>query len=102
MNQSTRTGIFVLITVYLISIFFMLSAMTESISTIDATSTSGTIGGNINFLGMQIGISDSILGNFIISVASVPIWFNTIFIVLPFTIWTIFCIMMWIPTLPSG
>lgn len=99
--QTNRTTLVIILTVYLVSLFFMIGAMSETIA-IDYTSTSQSIGTSINFLGMEIGFGDSFLGNIILGVASLPLWFNALFITLPATVLGIFIVLMFIPTIPSG
>ena len=99
--NTNRVSVVIVILIYLTCLFFFLEAMGKDIA-IDYTSTSQSIGGTVKFLGMEVGINGGFLSNIIVSIATLPIWFNAIFIVIPSIILAVFTIMMFIPTIPSG
>ncbi len=96
-----RTLIVVILLFYLSAMFFLLGAMSEDI-TINMTTTSQSIGTEVSFLGMTFSLGENFLSNIVVSVANLPIWFNTLFIVMPSILLAVFTIMMFIPTIPSG
>lgn len=101
MQNSTRTGVIILLIVYLVSLTFLLEAMSETIA-INYKQTTQSIGNKISFLGMEIGLGESFLGNVVISIAILPLWMNTLLIIIPSTILAVFIVLAFIPTIPSG
>ena len=99
--QTNRTTIVIVLLVYLISLAFLFQYMGQDIQ-IDYSTTTQSIGVPISFLGMSFTVGDNFLGNIVVGVASMPIWFNTLFIVIPSVLLAVFTIMMFIPTIPSG
>lgn len=99
--QTNRVTVFIICLFYLIGLGFLLNAMSETIA-IDYTESSQGFGNSFTFLGFEFTIGESIFGNIVISIANLPLWINTLFIVIPSILLIYFGIMMWIPTIPSG
>lgn len=99
--QTNRVTVFLVCLFYLVGLAFLLNAMSETIA-IDYSTTSQGIGQSFSFLGFNFMLGESFLGNVVVSIANIPLWFNSIFIVMPFILMVTFGIMMWIPTIPSG
>lgn len=99
--MTNRTTIFIVCLVYLVALGFLLNAMSETI-VLNYETTSQSLGFSINFLGMEIGLGDSFLGNIVLSIAVLPIAINTIFIIIPSILVIVFGIAQFIPTIPSG
>jgi hypothetical protein len=101
MEKSTRTGIVILMLIYLVSLFFIMDAIGQEIYA-DYTTTSQSIGMEIDFLGMKFSVFGGFLGNIVTSIESLPLWFNTLFVTIPSILLAVFTILMFIPTIPSG
>lgn len=107
--NTNRVSIVIVTLIYLVAIFFFLEAIgnyqyENKLSTleINATSTTQSLGMDVKFLGMNVKVFGGFLGNIITGISTLPIWFNTIFIIIPAIILAVFTIMMFIPTIPSG
>jgi hypothetical protein len=99
---TNRTTVFIFCLVYLIALFFFLGFYAESFPNIDYSSTGQSLGTSVDFLGLHFELGANFISNIVVSVASFPLWINTLFIVLPATLCAIFGILMFIPTIPSG
>ena len=99
--MTNRTTVFIVCLIYLVGLAFLLNAMSETI-VINYETTSQSLGFSISFLGMKISLGESFLGNIVLSIAVLPIWVNTIFIIIPSVLVIVFGIAQFIPTIPSG
>ena len=99
-----KTSVFIICLLYLVALSFLLDAMSVTIVSMNNqyTETSQSLGFHLDFLGMNIGLGDSFLGNIVISIALLPIWANTLFIVIPSILCIVYGIAQFIPTVPSG
>lgn len=86
----TRMILFIGIAVYLIGLGFLIPAMNNDLSNgISATNSSNTLTSGHDF-------------NFVTSITSLPLWFNTIFVIIPFVAWIIIGISLFFPTGNAG
>jgi len=101
--NTNRTTVFLICLFYLTGLFFLLGFMNETISGVDNTDISGTsLGTSFTIFGFTFSSGNTFFGNIVVSIAYLPLWFNTLFIIIPASLMTIFGIMMFIPTIPSG
>jgi hypothetical protein len=91
MNSPTRMILFIGISIYLIALGFLIPAINKDVtaSQIEMNSQNNTISGDTQF-------------NFVTSITSLPIWFNTIFIIIPFILWLLLLISFFTPTVNAG
>lgn len=90
--SASRMIIFIVVTIYLVGLGFLIPAINKDINqnkiTYDST-------GKAISTGTQ-------QFNFITSITSLPIWFNIIAIVIPFIIWGLLLITFFLPTTNAG
>lgn len=99
--QTNRTTIFLVCLVYLLLLAFFLDAIGNSLA-INYTTTGQSLGTTISFLGMTIELGGGFFGNIVLSVSTIPLWVNTILIIVPSIICIAYGIAQFIPTVPSG
>lgn len=98
-----RTTVIIILIVYLLSLGFILSAINTDVS-VNYSNENTTVGNSTySIFGFELYHSDGIsLGNLVTNISDLPIWFNSLFILLPVILLTVFVILMFIPTIPPG
>jgi len=101
MLNASRIGLVIVLTIYLMGAYFMLDAIGNDL-VLEYQSTTQSIGMPIEFLGMSFTVFGGIFGNILVSVSMLPLWMNTLFIIVPSILLPVLVILMFIPTMPSG
>ena len=111
-----KTSWFIIIGAYLFIVFIAISTIAYNISTIkiqsqlSSISMNTTYGGikpiNITVFGMTVyessGLGFATIVTSLETIADFPLWFNTIFIILPFIIFSILGILILVNSLSGG
>ena len=95
--MATRTILIIVLTIYLVGLGFLIPAVNNAIVKESAKNIIHTTNSTSSIL---TGNSEHF--NLITSIVELPLWFNTIFIIIPFAILLILIALAVIPTINAG